>query len=122
MSRSCLIVDDSRVVRLVARRILESHDFTVREAEHGAAALAACRESMPDAVLLDWNMPVMDGMTFLHRLRASYGPKHPIVLFCTTRSDLPCVQAAIAAGAQEFIMKPIDEDIVIGKFAQVGLA
>ncbi len=122
MGKSCLVVDDSRVVRLVARRILQAHGFTVREAEHGAAALAACRQSLPDAVLLDWNMPVMDGMTFLRRLRATYGPERPIVVFCTTRSELNCVQAAIEAGAQEYIMKPFNEDIVLGKFAQVGLA
>ena len=121
MGRTCLVVDDSRVVRMVARRILEAHDFKVRESENGAVALASCREQMPDAVLLDWNMPVMDGITFLQHLRAEFGPDHPIVVFCTTESEMQFVQAAIDAGAQEFIMKPFDEEIIMGKFSQVGL-
>jgi len=106
----------------VARRILEANDFTVREAENGQVALQACRDNMPDSVLLDWNMPVMDGITFLRELRREFGPTNPTVVFCTTESEMKFVEAAIEAGAQEFIMKPFDEEIVMGKFAQVGLA
>jgi two-component system, chemotaxis family, chemotaxis protein CheY len=65
MPGTCLVVDDSRVVRKVARRILEAHNFTVAEAADGQAALESCRAHMPDCVLLDWNMPVMDGLAFL---------------------------------------------------------
>ena len=122
MSKTCLVVDDSRVVRMVARRILEANHFSVRESENGEVALNACRQALPDAVLLDWNMPVMDGITFLRKLRAEFGPGNPVVIFCTTESEMQFVQDAIDAGAQEYIMKPFDEDIVMGKFAQVGLA
>ena len=122
MAKTCLVVDDSRVVRMVARRILEANHFTVRESEDGARALASCRENLPDAVLLDWNMPVMDGISFLRALRAEFGPDRPVVIFCTTESEMQFVQEAIEAGAQEYIMKPFDEEIVMGKFAQVGLA
>jgi two-component system chemotaxis response regulator CheY len=76
MSRICLVVDDSRVVRKVARRILESHGFEVTEAADGQKALDACREHLPDCVLLDWNMPVMDGMAFLQALRKEFGPEN----------------------------------------------
>jgi two-component system chemotaxis response regulator CheY len=117
----CLIVDDSRVVRKVARRILERHGFAVQEAEDGSLALAACQARMPDCVLLDWNMPVMNGLEFLRALRAEFGPDKPPVLFCTTENELHFIERAITAGAQEFIMKPFDEDILVGKFAQVGL-
>ncbi len=68
--RTCLIVDDSRIIRKVARRIVEGLGFEVDEAADGAEALAYCASVMPDVVLLDWNMPVMDGLTFLRRLRA----------------------------------------------------
>ena len=119
--RTCLVVDDSRVVRLVARRMLEGQGFAVAEAEDGEKALQACRSSMPDAVLLDWNMPVMNGIEFLHQLRAEFGPDNPTVVFCTTENDISAVEKAIEAGAQEFIMKPFDEDILVGKFTQVGL-
>jgi two-component system chemotaxis response regulator CheY len=121
MGNSCLVVDDSRVVRKVARRILEGHGFAVREAEDGQQALDACDMAMPDCVLLDWNMPVMTGIEFLKALRAKYGPDRPTVVFCTTETDLSYIEQAIESGAQEFIMKPFDEEILIGKFAQAGL-
>ena len=119
--KTCLVVDDSRVVRKVARRILETQGFTVREAEDGQQALIACRESMPDSVLLDWNMPVMNGLEFLKALRVEFGPDNPPVVFCTTENDMAFIEQAIECGAQEFIMKPFDEEILIGKFSQVGL-
>jgi two-component system chemotaxis response regulator CheY len=121
IARTCLVVDDSRVVRKVARRMLEARGFAVREAEDGAVALQACRTQMPDVVLLDWNMPVMNGLEFLQALRREFGPDNPPVLFCTTENDISFVEKAIEAGAQEFIMKPFDEEILAGKFAQVGL-
>ncbi|HTB43272.1 MAG TPA: response regulator [Acetobacteraceae bacterium] len=121
MTHTCLVVDDSRVVRKVARRILEAHGFVVSEAGDGKEALDACRVSMPDCVLLDWNMPVMDGMEFLKAVRAEFGPTNPPVVFCTTENDMSRIVEAIENGAQEYIMKPFDEDILLGKFAQVGL-
>ena len=121
MTRVCLVVDDSRVVRKIARRILEAHGFTVTEAADGQQALDAYRQAMPDCVLLDWNMPVMNGLEFLKALRAEYGPDNPTVVFCTTETELSSIEQAISNGAQEYIMKPFDEDILTGKFAQVGL-
>ncbi len=119
--RTCLVVDDSRVVRKLARRILESGGYAVTEAEDGARALDACRAALPHCVLLDWNMPVMDGIEFLRALRAEFGPDDPAVVFCTTENDLAFITQAIKAGAQEYIMKPFDAEILLGKLAQVGL-
>jgi two-component system chemotaxis response regulator CheY len=121
MTRSCLVVDDSRVVRKVARRILEANGYAVTEAEDGQKALDECRAGLPDAVLLDWNMPVMNGIEFLKALRGEFGPDRPTVLFCTTENDMTFIEQAIEHGAQEYIMKPFDEVILIGKFADVGL-
>jgi two-component system chemotaxis response regulator CheY len=121
MSPTCLVVDDSRVVRKVARRILQANGFTVMEAEDGQKALDACHHTLPDCVLLDWNMPVMNGIDFLRALRAEFGPEHPVVVFCTTENNISFIEQAIENGAQEFIMKPFDEDILLGKFAQAGL-
>jgi two-component system chemotaxis response regulator CheY len=121
MGRSCLVVDDSRVVRKVARRILEANGCTVEEAGDGQQALDACRLALPDFVLLDWNMPVMDGLTFLRALRSEFGPGVPPVIFCTTENDMAHIELAISSGAQEYIMKPFDEDILIGKLGQAGL-
>jgi len=121
MASRCLVVDDSRVIRKVARRILEARGFIVIEAGDGQQALEACRTQMPDCVLLDWNMPVMNGLEFLKRLRAEYGPDKPAVVFCTTESEMTAIEQAISNGAQEYIMKPFDEQILLGKFEQVGL-
>jgi two-component system chemotaxis response regulator CheY len=121
MPRTCLVVDDSRVVRKVARRILEAHGYLVAEAGDGQQALDACRQAMPDCVLLDWNMPVMDGLTFLKQLRSEFGPDNPTVVFCTTENDMGHIEIAITSGAQEYIMKPFDEDILIGKLGQAGV-
>ncbi len=120
-ARTCLVVDDSRVVRKIARRILEGRGFAVEEAADGALALEACRRSMPDAVLLDWNMPVMNGIEFLKELRHEFGPGNPPVLFCTTETEISFIEQAIEHGAQEFIMKPFDDEILTSKFEQVGL-
>jgi len=119
---SCLVVDDSRVVRKLARRILESGGYQVAEAEDGALALAACQLALPDCVLLDWNMPVMSGIEFLRALRMEFGPDDPVVVFCTTENDASSIAEALASGAQEYIMKPFDADILLGKMAQAGPA
>ena len=119
--KKCLVVDDSSVIRKVARRILEDIGFEITEAEDGQKALDACKASMPDAVLLDWNMPVMDGLEFLARLREEDGGDEPIVVFCTTENDVAHITKAIRAGANEYIMKPFDREILSAKFQEVGL-
>ena len=119
--KSCLIVDDSRVVRKVAARIIQDLKFDVREAGDGAEALKACRKHMPDAILLDWNMPVMNGLDFLRALRREEGGKKPLVVFCSIENDAEHINEAIRSGADEFIMKPFDADILESKFAEVGL-
>jgi two-component system chemotaxis response regulator CheY len=119
--KTCLVVDDSRVIRKVARRILEDLSFHVEEAEDGAQALTYCRGNMPDAILLDWNMPIMNGLDFLINLRADPGGDSPIVVFCTTENDISAIAQAIECGANEYIMKPFDSEIVQSKFAEVGL-
>jgi two-component system chemotaxis response regulator CheY len=116
-----MIVDDSSVIRKVARRILEGLDFQVTEAEDGEQALHLCRRELPNAVLLDWNMPKMDGYEFLRALRRLPGGDGPKVVFCTTENDVAHIARALHAGANEYIMKPFDKEIVEAKFQEVGL-
>ena len=119
--KSCLVVDESKVIRKVARRILEELCFEIQEAVDGQDALESCQRNMPDVVLLDWNMPVMNGLDFLRNLRSTAGGDQPIVVFCTTENDMAHIRMAIEAGANEYIMKPFDREIIEAKFAQVGL-
>jgi two-component system, chemotaxis family, chemotaxis protein CheY len=120
--KSCLVVDDSRVIRKVARRILEELGYDIAEASDGLEALAWCRAVMPDAILLDWNLPVMSGLEFLRQLRQEPGGDKPAVVFCTVENDIERIREALEAGADEYIMKPFDGAIVAGKLAQAGLA
>jgi two-component system chemotaxis response regulator CheY len=118
--RTCLIVDDSRIIRKVARRIIEGLGYEVDEAADGAEALAYCIGAMPDVVLVDWNMPVMDGITFLRRLRTAPGGDRPKVLFCTIETRPERIAEALAAGADDYVMKPFDGEILQSKLTEVG--
>jgi len=117
----CMVVDDSSVIRKVVRRILEGMSFQVVEAEDGEQALSACQQQLPDVIMLDWNMPKMDGYEFLKALRRLPGGDQPKVIFCTTENDVAHIARALHAGANEYIMKPFDKEIVEAKFQEVGL-
>ena len=120
--KTCLVVDDSKVIRKVARHILEALGFAVDEAEDGKVAIDRCGTAMPDVILLDWNMPVMTGMEFLRALRRTQGGDAPKVVFCTTENDIAHIRAAIDAGADEYVMKPFDRETLHSKLQIVGLA
>jgi two-component system, chemotaxis family, chemotaxis protein CheY len=117
--KSCLIVDDSKVIRKVARHILETLQFTVDEATDGTEALEYCAAAAPDVILLDWNMPVMSGMDFLRAYRAA-GTSNAKIIFCTTENGIGHIQAAISAGADEYVMKPFDRETLEAKLQIVG--
>jgi two-component system, chemotaxis family, chemotaxis protein CheY len=118
----CLIVDDSSVIRKVARRILERLDFEVVEAEDGAQALQICRDRMPDVLLVDWNMPNMDGYEFVRQLRRLEHGRGPKIVFCTTENDVAQIARALHAGANLHLMKPFDNEILEAKFRQLALS
>tara|TARA_R110002020_G_scaffold19053_13_gene66138 strand:+ start:926 stop:1291 length:366 start_codon:yes stop_codon:yes gene_type:complete len=114
--KSCLIVDDSSVVRKVARRILENMDYIVDEAEDGQEAFDKCRAEMPDAILLDWNMPILSGLEFLKLLRGYVGGEKPHVVYCTVENDIGAIALALKAGASDYMMKPFNSAILEAKF------
>lgn len=120
--KTCLVVDDSRVIRKVSRHILETLGFAVAEAENGQDGLDKCAESLPDVVLLDWNMPVMSGIEFITQLRKRDGGDKPKVVFCTTENDVAHIREAISAGADEYVMKPFDHETLQIKLQLVGFA
>jgi two-component system chemotaxis response regulator CheY len=120
-AKRCLIVDDSRVIRKISRSIVERLGFEVMEAENGKEALARCKVSMPQLILLDWNMPVMTGIEFVSELRRSEGGPQPKVVFCTTKSSEPDLREAIGAGADEYVIKPFDEVTLRSKLERIGV-
>ena len=120
--KKILLVDDSKAVRMACRRMVGEFDLEVLEAEHGEDALRQVREHTDiDVVLLDWYMPVMDGLTFLKMLRKEPLETQPVVVMCTTENDMPRIAAAMQAGANEYIMKPFTEEIVRDKLEETGI-
>jgi two-component system chemotaxis response regulator CheY len=118
--KHCLIVDDSASSEGGEADHGEPA-LRTSEAEDGEQALVACRSEMPDAILLDWNMPVMDGYEFLKHLRQLPGGAAPKVVFCTTENDIAHIARAMHAGADEYMMKPFDKEIMVGKLQEVGI-
>ena len=88
MAKTCLIVDDSSVVRKICKKIVVELGFDAVEACDGKDALDKCAENIPDVILLDWNMPVMDGMEFLKAYHEKQKENGTIVIFCTTENDI----------------------------------
>lgn len=119
--KSCLVIDDSSVVRKITRRILEGADMSVAEAEDARQALAICRETMPDAIFVDANMPDLDGYDFVRELRQLPEGKAPKVLLCATENDAAAIARAKHMGVDRFIMKPFDRAYLIGHFREAGL-
>ena len=109
--KTCLIVDDSSVIRKVARRILEGLDFQIQEAEDGEQALDVCRRGLPEAILLDWNMPKMNGLEFLKQFRLK-NTKTPVIMV-TTEAEKPRVVEAIRAGVNDYVVKPFTPDSLL---------
>jgi two-component system chemotaxis response regulator CheY len=120
--RKILIVDDSRFIRSVTRRMIEPLGFDVAEAEDGRQALAHCQAAgPPDGILLDIVMPEMDGLEFLREFRQMPESVGCIVIMCTTKNEPAEIETALAAGANEYIMKPFTADILAEKLREVGI-
>lgn len=116
-----MVVDDSGVVRKISRKILEGFSFEVIEAEDGQVALDMAEKNLPKIIFLDWNMPVMNGLEFLQAFRKKHDANEVKVIFCTTENDIIKIMTAMEAGANEYIMKPFDEEIIKTKLTQMGL-
>ena len=108
--KQCLIVDDSRIIRQVARRILEDLAFEAEEAQDSEGALMSCRRRMPDTA------------GFLRARRREPSGDVPYVLLCLTENDVRHITAAIEAGADEYILKPFDRALIMEKVKEAGLA
>ena len=106
----CLVVDDSPMVRKIARRFLLERGLDVEEAENGQVGVERCNSRLPEIILLDWNMPVMNGIEFLRHLRQMPNGDLPVVIFCTTEGDVSHISEAYTAGTNEYLVKPFDRD------------
>ncbi|HEY6221193.1 MAG TPA: response regulator [Candidatus Eisenbacteria bacterium] len=117
-----LVVDDSRSMRTIILKQLKELGFEVYEAENGQQAMSRLHEVKNiQLVLLDWNMPEMDGLEVLSLIRAEPAYKDVRVMMVTTESEMSRVATALEAGASEYLMKPFDRDALLEKLILLGL-
>lgn len=119
--KHCLIVDDSDVIRKVARRLLEIANITSTDAEDGDQALERCRSAMPDLILVDWVMPGMAGAELIQALRALPEGDFPRIIYCTTVNDAADIAKATASGADEVLIKPFDRETFMHILRRIGI-
>ena len=118
--KHCLVVGDSRVIRKVACRLLEEMKIYAEEIEESTSALEACRQQMPDAVLVDISQP--GGIELVRALRRDKTGKQPQIVFTTTENNVYQITEALNAGADAYFFKPFDRQTVQQSFAPLALA
>lgn len=119
-----LLVDDSRTMRSMLRRIVSELGFEVSEAGDGQQALDVlndCPDALPDVALIDWNMPVMDGLEFVSAVRSNPKMRAITLMMVTTESEQTQIVRALAAGAHEYLIKPFTADALVDKLSFLGL-
>lgn len=119
--RSCLVVDHSHVVRKVARRIFETMQFEIDEAESGQEALEKCEAAMPDTILLDGHIPTMSSTELLASIRSLTEGRKPFIIYCTSENDQSEIARALTAGADDYVLKPFDKDGMRAKLTAAGM-
>src|SRR5437764_592782 len=118
-----LVIDDSRIMRSILRQILAPTGFEVSEAGDGRQGLEHLRQlGKPDVVLVDWNMPVMDGLSFIRAVRADPAWAGLPLLMITTETEMDRISEALEAGADEYLMKPFSQEAFLGKLDLLGIA
>ncbi len=117
----CIIADDSKIMRMLLRKIMENFAFEVSEAEDGEEVLELCLNERPELIISDWSLPLIDGIDVLYKIRADRKIRQPQFVFCSYVTDAAVIRQALDGGADDFIMRPFDEDIIGSKLAILGL-
>jgi two-component system, chemotaxis family, chemotaxis protein CheY len=113
-----LVVDDSDLIRKVARKVLEDMNFLVLEADCGEAAVAQCMKAMPEMILLDWHMPGMSGHEVMAAIKNIQSDRKPVIVYCTTQNDPIDISRAFAGGAEAYMLKPFNRAILKAKVTE----
>lgn len=117
-----LVIDDSRAMRTYVRMVLDKAGFEIVEAGNGKEALQRLEENWPiDVAMVDWNMPICNGYEFVKEARANDAWNDMRIVMATTESEIDQIVKALDAGANEYLMKPFDQDAILDKLAIVGV-
>ena len=119
--KHCMVVDDSDVIRRVARAFLERMGYMVTEAENGEEALQRCEVAMPDLILLDWHMPGKPPFETISAIRSMQANRHPFIVYMTTENDDQDIARAKQHGANDCLLKPFDRVAFDGKITEIEL-
>ena len=112
---SCIIADSSKVIRMLLVKIMENFGYDVIEAEDGEILKRMCETKLPDVIICDWQLPVIDGTDILYSLRSNKKIIQPVFIFCSYIKNSDIISQALSLGADDFIMRPFDEDIIASK-------
>ena len=117
----CIIADDSRIIRMLLSKIMVNLGFEVIEAEDGEEVVEMVELNEPSIVIMDWRLPALDGIDALYKIRSLKKIQQPKVMFCSSIIDIEKIREALDGGADDYIMKPFDEEIIISKLEILGL-
>lgn len=118
-----LVIDDSRAIRMILGKMLVEIGFEVREASNGQEAVDTLKASGPvQLALVDWNMPVMNGLEFVQAVRADNNYDTMQLMMVTTETEAEQIMRALEAGANEYVMKPFTKDVILQKLELLQLA
>lgn len=117
----CLIADDSKVIRMILSKIMNNMKYDVIEAEDGEEVVELCETKEPDLIIMDTKLPILDGIDAMYKIREMQKIKQPKIIFCSSIADPERIREALDGGADDYIMKPFDEEIILSKMEILNL-
>lgn len=120
--QKCLIIDDADVIRKIASVILSDMGYQVSEAKDTDEALKLCQTESPNVIIVDWHIPHCDPLEFMKSVRSSFVGRRPYIIYCTTEKDPDAIEAALQAGADDFMLKPFDRNTLVNLFTKIKRA
>ncbi len=119
--RKCIIADDSKIIRMLLTKIMENLKYEVMEAEDGEEVVELSETKEPDLIIMDTKLPILDGIDALYKIRNMQRIEQPKIVFCSAVTDPARIKEALDGGADDYIMKPFDEEIIVSKLEILDL-
>lgn len=117
----CIIADDSKVIRMILSKIMDNFRYDVLEAEDGEDVVELCEQHEPQLIIMDTKLPILDGIDALYKIRDMQRIEQPKIIFCSSVTDPDKIREALDGGADDYIMKPFDEEIIASKLEILDL-